>query len=86
MGKKISVELGFFIIKLAIAFSLLPLILTWFDFRSSKSQINKVEQLFLIEFIIIALFVSLIVLYVLRFLLSILLTKLGVGGKPQKAP
>ena len=86
MGKKISVELGFFIIKLAIALSLLPLILTWFDFRSSKGQVNKVEELFLIEFIIIALFISLIVLYVLRFLLSILLTKLGVGGKPQKAP
>jgi hypothetical protein len=86
MGKKISFELGFFIIKLAIAFSLLPLILTSFDFRSSKSQINKVEQLFLIEFIMIILFVSLIVLYVVRFLLSILLAKLGVGGKPQKAP
>lgn len=86
MFKKIANELGFFTIKLVIALSLLPFILTWLDFRSSKVQINKVEKLFLIEFIVIALLVTIIVLYILRFLLSILLTKLGAGGKPQKAP
>lgn len=86
MVKKIANELGFFIIKLVLALSFLPLLLTWFDFRSSTAQMNRVEKLFLIEIILITVFVSLLALYILRFVLSLLLKKLGVGGKTEKAP
>jgi predicted membrane protein len=86
MLKKIANEFGFLTIKLSIAFSLLPILLYWFDFRSSNDQMNTVERLFLIEICMLTVFCTVLVLYILRFLLSILLKKMGAGAKEQKAP
>ncbi len=85
MLKKIADELGFFIIKLVIALAILPVLLYWFDFRSSNEAMNKVEQLFLIEICVLVLFCSLFVLYILRFLLSLLFkqNKEKTEGKKQ---
>ncbi len=84
MKKKIGIELGWFFIKLIISLLLLPFWVNWLNIRSSADGLHQLETYFLIELGVLWLLISLLALYILRFILSLIWKKMG--GSAAKTP
>lgn len=80
MKKKIGIELGWFFIKLIISLLLLPFWVNWLNIRSSSDGLHQLETYFLIELGVLWLLISLLALYIIRFILSLIWKKMGGGA------
>ena len=73
--KKVVYEITWFSFITLISFILLPLIIIWMDLRTAQFNINKLEQLFLTQMLFIIFFLTVLALYIFRFLITMLLSK-----------
>ena len=73
-------ELGFFIVLSLGALSLLPLVVEQLPLTSEAYTVNRMEKLFIIELSILVFLAILVVLYMLRFILTLIFRKLLGGG------
>jgi hypothetical protein len=73
-------ELGFFIVLSLGALSLLPLVVEQLPLASEAYTVNRMEKLFIIELSILVFLTILVVLYILRFILTLIFRKLLGGG------
>ena len=73
--KKVVYEITWFTFITLISFILLPLIIIWMDLRTAQFNINKLEQLFLTQMLFIIFILTVLALYVFRFLITMLLSK-----------
>ena len=83
--KKFIQETGFFLLFTLLALALLPFILHVMDLRSQFARLTRLEELFLSQMVFILFLITLVIIYLLRFILSWVLKKyIGSAGKGEK--
>lgn len=80
--KKFVQEIGFFLLFTLLALALLPFILHVMDLRSQYARLTRLEEIFLSQIILILFLVTLVVIYLLRFILAWVFKKY-VGSAPK---
>ena len=82
--KKVVHEITWLIFLALVAILLLPVYAIWMDFRTTESQMNKIEALFLAQILSLSYFVILLALYVLRFVITMTINKFLTPTKGEK--
>jgi hypothetical protein len=82
--KKVVHEITWLIFLALVAILLLPVYAIWMDFRTTESQMNKIEALFMAQILSLSYFVILLALYVLRFVITMTINKFFTPAKGEK--
>jgi len=82
--KNIIHELTWLIFLALMAAFLLPIYVTWMDFRTTEMQMNRIEKLFLTQILSLSYIAILILLYILRFLINIIMSKFLSSSKGKR--
>jgi hypothetical protein len=82
--KRVVHELAWLVFLGLMAALILPLYAILMDFRTTDLAINKIEKLFLAQILFLSYLGILIVLYIFRFVITIVLSKFFTTAKEDK--
>jgi hypothetical protein len=82
--KKVVHELTWLIFLALMAAALLPVYVMWMDFRTTEMQMNRIEKLFLAQILFLSYFGILIILYITRFVITMVVNKFFAPAKGKK--
>ena len=82
--KKVVHELAWLVFLGLMAALILPLYAILMDFRTTEQEINKIEKLFLAQIIFLSYIGILAALYILRFVISMVVSKFFTTSKEEK--
>jgi hypothetical protein len=82
--KKVVHELAWLIFLTLMAALMLPLYAIWMDFRTTEMQMNKIEKLFLAQILFLSFLAILLILYILRFVITLMVNKFFTPSKGKK--
>lgn len=82
--KKVVHELAWLVFLGLMAALILPIYAIWMDFRTSELEINKLETLFLAQILFLSYLAILVVLYILRFVITMVVSKFFTTAKGEQ--
>jgi hypothetical protein len=82
--KKVVHEFAWLVFLGLMAALILPLYAILMDFRTTEQEINKIEKLFLAQIIFLSYLGILAALYILRFVISMVVSKFFTTAKEEK--